>query len=182
MVERYYLQGNDFVNELLGNRRHFQDMRLEPGFVVHTHPRGEELRAYLAQADLPMRPLSFAYADLSGLVMTGYRLDFVDAHGAVFSDAEFTGSSFLRGQFQNAIFFGARLMDVSFRFANLHGVRLSRANLYHADFEEVDLRSAEGLEMAVHVGEATFLNTAADGDARQAIAAAYAQRPLFKST
>lgn len=180
MVERYHLPGNDFVHELLAGRRTFNDMQLEKNFVVNRHPRADELRAYLAQADLHLHSLSFAYSDLSGLVMTSYRLDFVDAHGTLFPFAEFSGSSFLCAQLQNVNFTGARLIDVSFRFANLSGATLARSNLYHADFEEADLRSVQGLESAVHLGEATFLNTKVDGDAGLLIAAAYAQRPLFK--
>lgn len=180
MVERYHLPGNDFVHELLAGRRTFNDMQLEKNFVVNHHPLADELRAYLARADLHLRSLSFAYSDLSGLVMTGYRLDFIDAHGALFPSAEFSGSSFLRAGLQNTDFTGARLVDALFRFANLHGATLGRANVYHADFEEADLRSVQGLESTVHVAEATFLNTCVDGDNESLIAAAYARRSLFK--
>lgn len=182
MVERYFLPGNDFVHELLGGRRKFDGMQLEKDFVVSRHPHADELRAYLTQADLQFRPLSFAYSDLSGLVMAGYRLDFVDAHGALFSSAEFSGSSFLRAGLQNTDFTGARLVDASFRFANLHGATLARANLYHADFEEADLRSVQGLESAVHLGEATFLTTKVDGGNKELIRDAYGRRTLFKES
>lgn len=182
MVERYHLPGNDFVHELLEGKRRFEDMRLEKDFVVSRHPRADELRAYLAQADLRLHPLSFAYSDLSGVVMTGYRLDFADAHGTLFANAEFSGSSFLGAGLQNADFTGARLIDVSFRFANLHGATLAQANMYHTDFEEADIRSVEGLESAVHLGEATFLATKVDGGNKELIRLAYERRALFKDS
>lgn len=128
---------DEFIMAVLRGDRDFANMQLEDNFNLNKHPRADELRKYLKEADLENNPIVLSRARLRGITATNLNLRFLEAEGI-----DCVGGNFAGSLLDHALLRGSGLQSVDFRGASLEFADLHAAFLHEANCSDAKMRGA----------------------------------------
>jgi uncharacterized protein YjbI with pentapeptide repeats len=117
------------------------------------------IKADLTRADLTgtlLREADLTRADLTGTLLSKADLTEADLTQAHLREANLTEADLTRANFAGANLTGAALVRALLTQAFLTGVNLTDAYVGGTNFADVDLSTARGLDMVLHVGPSTI--------------------------
>ncbi len=151
-----YVNGRDFVDQVLAGRRDFSCIKLEESFCLNDY-RFEELNNYFKKSDekrqLVRDPVTLNQSECLGLVTDGLYLPHLRAENAKFDYSNIMGSNFKGSRLIKASFIEANFSGCEFEGSRMNKIVACgndedhRTNFENSRFERVYLQGAE-LEFA----------------------------------
>jgi len=143
-----HMEGEDFVDELLGGRRNFSGIELY-NFDMRDCEGFKKMQKYLQINSYESDPVVITGSSFIRIKAPGLYLPYLQAKGADLRYADLSGATLM----------DADLSNTDLRYADLSGAMLLRADFWGANLSKADLRRARHLENTLFLGQATLLDT-----------------------